>query len=267
MREIHDILVESAKLAATDGDNTPRALAERSKHLYDLAHDMLEKERRRGPDRIAIDAYLHYVDDLWERAKPFYGGAKPGARISDEERGDALAWVKSSDHDNVDYTRRLARDFMDDPAGIPGSVFEYVRPLASSRQAHHASQAALRRNVKATKRHGRAQAKSVPLHEWAHVKQFRSGTFPDLEQWEYEGGAEALAQMLEGSVAGVKTGRVYGPYVRRVNRERGPEWVTHGQFGEVAPARSLASVADEHGLRPLVTQKFVRRKKYKKRIG
>jgi hypothetical protein len=68
-------------------------------------------------------------------------------------------------------------------------------------------------------------ARKSLLHEWAHTRQ------PRLQQWELEGGADALAQDLAKQAWGnTYDAPGYEGFVDRVRRERGNAWIRRGQF-------------------------------------
>lgn len=114
----------------------------------------IENVRRHGSDTVAKAGYRHYTKDLWEKTKGEYGGKRPAFTVSDMPKS-MVAYVYNHENE-VHYGRPLTRGYMD-ANGSPR----------------------------------RAEAKSVPLHEWAHTRQK-----DDPRKWVIEGGAEDKARRV-----------------------------------------------------------------------
>jgi hypothetical protein len=168
----------------------------------------LERERRRGPDKLASDAYKHYTDRLWERARRYYPDSdkQPNTRVGYDGPKDAFAWTYKGKN-TVYYSPKAIRQFMG-----PNKVGAKPNPM-------------------------RSHAKSVPLHEWAHTRQRepappRSPEEDRARRAKREGGAEAVEQDLSKKlkIPYFANSKAYAKWAREMRRKYGNDWVHHGQY-------------------------------------
>lgn len=161
----------------------------------------LERERRRGPDKVAKPAYRYYVRHLWDRVKDEYPNPKDRPKIKLDSKmpsGLEIAYVRKGEN-VVHYGSPVFRGFMG-----PGTYEGKSAPNPA-----------------------RGRAKTVPLHEWTHTRQ---SSFTNKAKT--EGGAQAnekrLAKKLK--MPYFKSSAEYERWAARMRRKYGEDWVAHGQY-------------------------------------
>lgn len=101
---------------------------------YKKAMGDLYREQARGPDKVAEGAYRPYTKRLWRLVHEDYPkGKRPGFKVSNASKGQALAWTEG---DTVYYSPETLRAF-EERDGTEARKF----------------------------------AEGAPLHEWTHARQ------------------------------------------------------------------------------------------------
>lgn len=203
-----------------------------------------------GPIRSAVtkaDHYSHVHVDTFDKG----GWLQPGltlARNLSGKRERVLTAEQSKGHESAGQVLRLMREMWTHAAGyfrflpqpptklLPDSaLFVGVDPSEKPRTLYWP-----RWMSDALFGHGRGITRSdafmTVLHEWAHA--FQRKSVADVE-WQAEGGATAFAKRVAPIVAGAMhfpyrtpsgADDPYTPFMNRVLRKLGLDWVMRGQF-------------------------------------
>lgn len=160
--------------------------------------------------------YRGHADQLWQKARRYYpkGAKEPKLNFVYAKDRTDVTGVPSGPHTGS------YKAYVLDAGPHKGEVNVYPRVA----QGQTASNPQLR-----------AFARSVPIHEWAHVFQMKAGhSYRDKGRPTIEGGAEAFNRLVSPKV-GEKavTNKEYRRYVLALRHQLGPhyrDYILHGQF-------------------------------------